>query len=331
MNNNRPFARLPTFRHRSRTMGCNGGGGKKNGGGGWQVGQNRSTKPGKAGKPAETDTAKKGAKMQRDKLGRPLNHGLWRNGFRIDKAKGEDVQCVGVDDAICAQLKESLAIGGATASEAGATGTPAAEGEGGSCASRASAIVGFVAGGDPIAALLASTGGHGKDSAWAQFNPAERRAASTLGYDARSWDAGEVTSKWAALSPAQRDAAALLGYTRHEWDVDADAVAAEAAAQGRGFPATAAQPNSTNNSNTTTNGGQARRPNPSKQPPNRAASLSAGGGVAAAAPRPSLRDRPVGKDYIKTNRIHSRSQTHKETNNHTPALAVTPKTSPSLS
>ena len=223
---------------------CNGGGGRRHGGGGWQQGQKSGNKAGKAGhgKSGAHDASKKAVRepQRLDKLGRPLNHGPWRNGYRIEaKPASEQVERVGVGDAVAARLKETLAI----AHAGGAAGAAEPEGMGGSSRSSApsfssrtgGAIVGMVAGGDPIHKLLASAdespSGQGKDKAWSEFSPAERGAAQILGYDERSWDAGEVSCKWADLSRAGRDAAALLGYTRKEWDSDADAVMAMVASE----------------------------------------------------------------------------------------------------
>jgi len=196
---------------------CNGGGGRRHGGGGWQEGQNKGVKSGKTGHGRsgghDAQVKAKREPQRFDKLGRPLNHGPWRNGYRIEGGNaGPDVERVGVGDAVAARLREAMSAGGG--SEQAESGT-----------SR-SAIVGAVPSGDPIHALLretaAAAAASGKDKAWGDFSAEERRAAEALGYtDSASWDSGEVRATWANLSPAQRDAAALLGYTRREWDADA--------------------------------------------------------------------------------------------------------------
>ena len=65
---------------------CNGGGGRRHGGGGFQEGQKSGAKAGKAGhgKSGKHDGAKSQREPQRlDKLGRPLNHGPWVNGYHV--------------------------------------------------------------------------------------------------------------------------------------------------------------------------------------------------------------------------------------------------------
>mmetsp|Transcript_19473 Transcript_19473/g.65716 ORF Transcript_19473/g.65716 Transcript_19473/m.65716 type:complete len:296 (+) Transcript_19473:102-989(+) len=196
---------------------CNGGGGRRHGGGGWQEGQNKGVKSGKTGHGRsgghDAQVKAKREPQRFDKLGRPLNHGPWRNGYRIEGGNaGPDVERVGVGDAVAARLREAMSAGGG--------------GEQAESGTSRSVIVGAVPSGDPIHALLretaAAAAASGKDKAWGDFSAEERRAAEALGYtDSATWDSGEVRATWANLSPAQRDAAALLGYTRREWDADA--------------------------------------------------------------------------------------------------------------
>ena len=94
---------------------CNGGGGRRHGGGGWQEGQNKGVKSGKTGHGRsgghDAQVKAKREPQRFDKLGRPLNHGPWRNGYRIEGGNaGPDVERVGVGDAVAARLRSATAL-----------------------------------------------------------------------------------------------------------------------------------------------------------------------------------------------------------------------------
>ena len=78
---------------------CNGGGGARHGGGGFQQGQAKGQKTGKAGhgKSGAHDSSRSQREVQkRDKFGKPLNYGPYQNGYYVGGAKPAPAQGLGV-------------------------------------------------------------------------------------------------------------------------------------------------------------------------------------------------------------------------------------------
>ena len=57
-----------------------------------------------------------------------------------------------------------------------------------------------------------------KFKAWRELTRSERAEASLLGYDAVTWQTGDIVRSWAELSAQERRAAVYLGYAPHDWD-----------------------------------------------------------------------------------------------------------------
>ena len=69
---------------------CNGGGGARHGGGGFQDGQSKGTKSGKAGhgrSGAHDSSQTQRETQKRDKFGKPINYGPYVNGYHVGGAK----------------------------------------------------------------------------------------------------------------------------------------------------------------------------------------------------------------------------------------------------
>lgn len=109
---------------------CNGGGGRRHGGGGYQEGQNKGTKTGKAGhgrSGAHDATSSKREEQKRDKLGQPLNHGPWRNGYWVGSGKPQtEAQSVSMAEEQLAALSLLTTQAAVPAAAQGASGSASA-------------------------------------------------------------------------------------------------------------------------------------------------------------------------------------------------------------
>jgi len=63
------------------------------------------------------------------------------------------------------------------------------------------------------------------DEDWDDLNDEQRAAATTLGYNKKSWDKDKSVpaedKDWSELTSAEKGAARVLGYTQASWDADA--------------------------------------------------------------------------------------------------------------